>query len=94
MTALDPVYTIGDQIAETMVRHEGCSHKVGIERALKLLQLVKVPSAERRLKAYPHELSGALRQRAMIALALSCHQACCSPKNQPPHSMPPCKTRC
>ena len=62
MTALDPVYTIGDQIAETMVRHEGCSHKVEIERALKLLQLVKVPSAERRLKAYPHELCGGLRQ--------------------------------
>jgi peptide/nickel transport system ATP-binding protein len=72
MTALDPVYTIGDQIAETVVRHEGCSHRAGMERALELLQVVKVPSAERRLKAYPHELSGGLRQRAMIALALSC----------------------
>ena len=72
MTALDPVYTIGDQIAETVVRHEGCSHKAGMARALELLQLVKVPSPERRLKAYPHELSGGLRQRAMIALALSC----------------------
>jgi peptide/nickel transport system ATP-binding protein len=72
MTALDPVYTIGDQIAETVVRHEGCSHNVGMERALELLQLVKVPSAEHRLKSYPHELSGGLRQRAMIALALSC----------------------
>jgi peptide/nickel transport system ATP-binding protein len=72
MTALDPVYTIGDQIAETVVRHEGCSHKVGMERALEFLQVVKVPSPERRLKAYPHELSGGLRQRAMIALALSC----------------------
>ncbi|MBO0763914.1 MAG: ABC transporter ATP-binding protein [Hyphomicrobiaceae bacterium] len=72
MTALDPVYTIGDQIAETVVRHEGCSQKVGMARALELLQVVKVPSAERRLTAYPHELSGGLRQRAMIALALSC----------------------
>lgn len=72
MTALDPVYTIGDQIAETVVRHEGCSHKAGMQRALELLQVVKVPSPERRLKAYPHELSGGLRQRAMIALALSC----------------------
>src|SRR5262247_689529 len=72
MTALDPVYTVGDQIAETVVRHEGCSHKAAMERALELLQVVKVPSPERRLKAYPHELSGGLRQRAMTALALSC----------------------
>jgi peptide/nickel transport system ATP-binding protein len=72
MSALDPVYTIGNQIAETVVRHEGCSHKAGLRRALELLQMVKVPSPERRLKAYPHELSGGLRQRAMIALALSC----------------------
>src|SRR6267154_75440 len=76
MTAQDPVYTIGDQIAETVVRHEGCSHKAGMARALELLQVVKVPSPERRLKAYPHELSGGLRQRAMIALALSCCASC------------------
>ena len=72
MTALDPVYTIGDQIAETVMKHEGCSKQAGLDRALELLQLVKVPSPERRLKAYPHELSGGLRQRAMIAVALSC----------------------
>lgn len=72
MTALDPVYTIGDQIAETVMRHERCSRRAAMERALELLQLVKVPSPERRLKAYPHELSGGLRQRAMIAVALSC----------------------
>ena len=72
MTALDPVYTIGDQIAETVMRHERCSYKLALQRALELLQVVKVPSAERRLRAYPHELSGGLRQRAMIALALSC----------------------
>ncbi|MCR9071328.1 MAG: ABC transporter ATP-binding protein [Alphaproteobacteria bacterium] len=72
MTALDPVFSVGHQIAETVRRHEGCSYDKGMERALELLELVKVPSAERRLKAFPHELSGGLRQRAMIAMALSC----------------------
>jgi peptide/nickel transport system ATP-binding protein len=72
MTALDPVYTIGHQIAETVVKHEGCSYADGLKRGLELLKFVKVPSPERRLKAYPHELSGGLRQRAMIAMALSC----------------------
>ena len=72
MTALDPVYRIGDQIAETVIRHEHCSQRAAMARALELLQLVKVPSPERRLRAFPHELSGGLRQRAMIAVALSC----------------------
>ncbi len=72
MTALDPVYTVGQQIAETVVRHEGCSMAEGMKRALELLTLVRIPSPERRLKAFPHELSGGLRQRAMIAMALSC----------------------
>jgi peptide/nickel transport system ATP-binding protein len=72
MTALDPVYRIGDQIAETVIRHEGISRQAAMARALELLQLVKVPSPERRLRAYPHELSGGLRQRAMMAVALSC----------------------
>lgn len=72
MTALDPAYTVGKQIAETVIRHEGCSEQAAYRRALDLLNLVKVPSAERRLSAYPHELSGGLRQRAMIAMALSC----------------------
>jgi peptide/nickel transport system ATP-binding protein len=75
MTALDPVYTIGHQIAETVVRHERISWRAALDRALELLQLVKVPSPERRLKSYPHELSGGLRQRAMIAIALSCRPA-------------------
>ena len=72
MTALDPLYTVGEQIAETVMRHEGVSRKQGFDRALELLDLVRVPSPERRLKAYPHELSGGLRQRVVIAMALSC----------------------
>lgn len=72
MTALDPVFTIGTQIAETIVSHEGVSFRSARARALELLELVQIPSAARRLEAYPHELSGGLRQRAMIALALSC----------------------
>lgn len=72
MTALDPVFTIGRQIAETVMRHEGLSRAAADARALELLELVQIPSARRRLAAYPHELSGGLRQRAMIAIALSC----------------------
>jgi peptide/nickel transport system ATP-binding protein len=72
MTALDPVYTVGQQIGETVRRHTGCDRKAARARALELLELVRIPSAERRLDAYPHELSGGLRQRAMIAMALSC----------------------
>jgi peptide/nickel transport system ATP-binding protein len=72
MTALDPVFTVGRQIAETVQRHEGVSRAAGMARALELLELVQIPSAKRRLDAYPHELSGGLRQRAMIAVALAC----------------------
>src|SRR5207237_193908 len=68
--ALDPVYTIGRQIAETVMRHEGKSHAEGRARALEMLEVVHIPSAKRRLDAYPHEMSGGMRQRAMIALAL------------------------
>jgi peptide/nickel transport system ATP-binding protein len=72
MLALDPVYTIGDQIAETVVRHLGVSWADGRKRALDMLEHVRIPSAKRRLDSYPHEMSGGMRQRAMIALALSC----------------------
>ena len=72
MLALDPVYTIGDQIAETVVQHRGVSRADGRRRALEMLESVRIPSARRRLDAYPHEMSGGMRQRAMIALALSC----------------------
>ncbi len=72
MLALDPVYTIGDQIAETVTRHLGVSWADGRKRALEMLEGVRIPSAKRRLENYPHEMSGGMRQRAMIALALSC----------------------
>lgn len=72
MTALDPVFTIGQQIVEQVVQHEGVSRAAAARRALELLDLVQIPSAKRRLDAYPHQLSGGLRQRAMIAIALSC----------------------
>jgi len=75
MTALDPVFTIGTQIAETIVAHEHVSWREARKRALDLLEMVQIPSAARRLDAFPHELSGGLRQRAMIALALSCRPA-------------------
>ena len=70
--ALDPVYTIGRQISETVIRHEGKSQKAAMARALEMLEVVRIPSARRRLDAYPHEMSGGMRQRAMIALALAC----------------------
>ena len=70
--ALDPVYTIGHQIAETVMRHEGKGQTAAMARALEMLEVVRIPSAKRRLKAYPHEMSGGMRQRAMIALALAC----------------------
>jgi peptide/nickel transport system ATP-binding protein len=72
MAALDPVYTIGEQIAETIVQHDHVDHRTAMKRALGLLEQVKIPSAERRLKNFPHEMSGGMRQRAMIALALAC----------------------
>jgi peptide/nickel transport system ATP-binding protein len=70
--ALDPVYRIGDQIAETITKHEAISYSDARARALELFERVRIPSAKIRLDSYPHEMSGGMRQRAMIALALSC----------------------
>ena len=70
--ALDPVYTIGQQMVEAIVRHQKCSKVQARAQAQQWLEQVKVPSASARLDNYPHELSGGMRQRAMIALALSC----------------------
>ena len=72
MTSLNPVLTIGDQIAESVVFHRKVSHKAGLERAVEMIKLVGIPAAEQRVKQYPHELSGGMRQRVMIALALAC----------------------
>jgi peptide/nickel transport system ATP-binding protein len=72
MLALDPVYTVGDQITETIVRPEGVSAREARQRARSLFERVRIPSPDRRLDAYPHEMSGGMRQRAMIALALAC----------------------
>jgi peptide/nickel transport system ATP-binding protein len=73
MAAMDPVYTIGDQIAETIIQHEGTDRATAMARAKRLLDRVAIPSAARRLRNYPHEMSGGMRQRAMIALALACN---------------------
>ncbi len=72
MTSFDPVFTIGNQIIETVKRHDGLSETDARRRALELLEMVQIPSPARRLDNYPHEMSGGMRQRAMIALALSC----------------------
>ena len=75
MLAFDPVYAIGRQIAEVITRHEGVTRAQANARALELLEKVQIPSAKQRLSAYPHEMSGGMRQRAMIALALACNPA-------------------
>ncbi|MGP9790139.1 ABC transporter ATP-binding protein [Roseinatronobacter sp. NSM] len=72
LLALDPVYSLGDQIVETIRRHEPISRDAARARALELFERVRIPSARSRLDNYPHEMSGGMRQRAMIALALSC----------------------
>ncbi len=72
LLALDPVYTVGAQIVESIRRHENVSQAAAHQRALDLFERVHIPSPERRLQAYPHEMSGGMRQRAMIALALAC----------------------
>ena len=72
MTSLNPVYTIGDQIAETYVIHQGMGKLEAFQRAAEMLRLVGIPAPERRVHEYPHQLSGGMRQRAMIAMAMAC----------------------
>lgn len=72
MTALNPVLTIGYQMDEQIMKHKKCSPKESTERAIEMLRLVGIPSPEERYHSYPHQLSGGMRQRAMIAMALSC----------------------
>ncbi|WBW99388.1 ABC transporter ATP-binding protein [Oceanirhabdus sp. W0125-5] len=72
MTSLNPTMTIGKQIAESLIIHRGLSKTEAFDEAVKMLKLVNIPNAEKRAKQYPHEFSGGMRQRAMIAIALSC----------------------
>jgi oligopeptide/dipeptide ABC transporter ATP-binding protein len=73
MTSLNPVYTIGNQISEALILHQGLTNTEALERSIEMLKLVGIPSPERRVRDYPHQLSGGMRQRAMIAMALSCN---------------------
>jgi peptide/nickel transport system ATP-binding protein len=73
MTSLNPVYTVGEQIAEVVRRHEGLSRQEATAKAVEMLRLVQIPNPERRVRDYPHQFSGGMRQRVMIAMALSCN---------------------
>ncbi len=73
MTSLNPVFTCGEQIAEALRLHEGLGRRDAMDKTVDMLKLVHIPNAERRVKEYPHQLSGGMRQRIMIAMALSCN---------------------
>jgi peptide/nickel transport system ATP-binding protein len=75
MTSLNPVYTIGDQISEVIRLHEGVGRRAALDRAVDMLRLVHIPNPERRVRDYPHQFSGGMRQRVLIAMALSCSPA-------------------
>jgi len=73
MTSLNPVFTIGTQISEMLLLHQGMTRLAALQRTIELLELVGIPSADKRVKEYPHQLSGGMRQRVMIAMAISCN---------------------
>jgi peptide/nickel transport system ATP-binding protein len=73
MTSLNPVFTCGEQIAEALRLHEGLGRRDAMDKTVEMLKIVHIPNAERRVKEYPHQLSGGMRQRIMIAMALSCN---------------------
>jgi peptide/nickel transport system ATP-binding protein len=73
MTSLNPVFTVGEQIAEAVSLHEGCSRREAMQRAVEMLGLVRIPNPQRLATEHPHQLSGGMRQRVMIAMALSCN---------------------
>lgn len=75
MTSLNPIYTVGDQIAEVIRLHEGLGRRAALEKAVEMLRLVHIPNPERRVTDYPHQCSGGMRQRVMIAMAISCNPA-------------------
>ena len=72
MTSLNPVFTVGDQIAESLRLHEGLSPREALDRAVEMMRLVRIPTPEKRVNDYPHQFSGGMRQRVMIAIALAC----------------------
>ena len=72
MTSLNPVYTVGEQIAEVVRRHEGLGRRAALDKTVEMLRLVQIPNPQRRVHDYPHQFSGGMRQRVMIAMALSC----------------------
>ncbi|MEO6016768.1 MAG: ABC transporter ATP-binding protein, partial [Polaromonas sp.] len=72
MTSLNPVFTIGEQVAESLRLHKGLDRRAALAQALRMLELVEIPAAAQRLHEYPHQLSGGMRQRVMIALAMAC----------------------
>ena len=73
MTSLNPVFTVGNQIRETLKLHQGLSKNESLEKSIEMLRLVNIPTPERAVERYPHELSGGMRQRVMIAMALACN---------------------
>lgn len=73
MTSLNPVLSIGYQVSEVLVIHEGLSKKDALNKSIELLRAVKIPSPEKRIKEYPHQMSGGMRQRVMIAMAIACN---------------------
>ena len=75
MTSLNPVFRVGDQIAEVYEIHEGLGHTAALQKALQMMALVGIPEPKQRLRDYPHQLSGGMRQRVMIAIALACNPA-------------------
>lgn len=72
MTSLNPVFTIGKQISEALIKHKNMSREEALKKSIEMLELVGIPSPEKRVKDYPHQLSGGMRQRVMIAMALAC----------------------
>ena len=73
MTSLNPLYTIGNQLMETIMQHQQVSKEEAFKRAVEMLKMVQIPEAEKRMNSYPFEFSGGMRQRVVIAIALSCN---------------------